>query len=55
MNDLRLIIENGYEEVEYYLESVSKEQFVADVKELMKKQADKGVIEQAIKKLQELL
>jgi len=55
MNDLKWIIENGDEEIEYYLENVTKEQFVADVKELMKKQTDKSAIEEAIKRLQELL
>ena len=55
MNDLKWIIENGNEEIEYYLEKVTKEQFKADVKELIKKQSDKQVIKEAIKRLEQLL
>ena len=55
MNDLKWIIENGDEEIDYYLENVTKEQFKADVKELIKKQADKQVIKEAIKRLEQLL
>ena len=55
MNDLKWIIENGDAEIEYYLENVTKEQFIADVKELMKKQTNKAAIKEAINKLQELL
>jgi translation initiation factor RLI1 len=63
MNDLQWIIESGDSEIEYYLENVTRKQFVLDVKELMKKQVnelmkkqvEKTVIEDTIKRLQELL
>lgn len=54
-NDLKWIIENGNEEIEEYLGNVTTTQFVIDVKELLKKQADKSAIEEAIKRLQELI
>jgi hypothetical protein len=54
-NDLKWIIENGTDEVDYYLENVTTVQFIMDVKELLKKQADKSAIEEAVKRLQELL
>ena len=55
MNDLKWIIENGDEEIECYLENVTKKQFKADVKELIKKQADKQAIKETIKRLEQLL
>jgi len=54
-NDLKWIIEEGIDEVDYYLETVTSIQFIEDVKELIKKQADKSAIEEAIKRLKELL
>jgi len=55
INDLKKIIEDGIEEVDYYLETVTTIQFIKDVKELLKRNADKSAIEEAIKRLQELL
>ena len=54
-NDLKWVIENGTDEVDYYLENVTTSQFILDVKELLKKQSDKSAIQEAIKKLQELV
>ena len=55
MNDIKWIINNGNEEIEYYLENVTKEQFVLDVKELIKRQSSKDAIKEATSRLQELL
>lgn len=55
MNDLKWIIESGTDEIDFYLGEVTSEQFIADVKELIKRKADKSAIEEAIKRLQELL
>jgi hypothetical protein len=54
MNDLKWIIESD-EEIDFYLENVTKDQFIADVKELIRKQSDKGAIKEAIEQLQQLL
>jgi len=53
-NDLDWIIQDN-EELNCYLENVTNEQFVADVKALIAKSADKQVLKEAIKKLQELI
>jgi hypothetical protein len=54
-NDLKWVIEQGSDEVDYYLENVTTVQFIQDVKALLKKQADKSAIKDAIKKLEELI
>ena len=54
-NDLIWIIEQPDEELDFYLEDVTREQFRLDVKELMKKLSDKEAIREAIKRLSELL
>lgn len=54
-NDLLKIIEAGDLEIDFYLSEVSKEQFVKDVKALVSKVSDKGAIQLAIDKLNELL
>ena len=54
-NDLIWIIEQPDEELDFYLEEVTKEQFRLDVKELMKRLSDKEAIQEAIKRLSELL
>jgi len=54
-NDLKFIIEQGSDEVDYYLENVTTVQFIQDVKAILKKQADKSAIKDAIKKLEELI
>jgi hypothetical protein len=55
MNDLELIIYKSDEEINFYLEEVTAKQFKADVIEILKKQADKQVIKEAIKRLEQLL
>jgi hypothetical protein len=55
-NDLSWIVEHQEEgEVEDYLSEVTADQFVIDVKALIRKNADKSAISDAIKRLQELL
>lgn len=54
-NDLKWVIDNGNDEVDYYLENVTTEQFINDVRELMKKNTTKTVIQEAISNLQKYL
>ena len=54
-NDLKWIIENTPDEVDYYLETVTNEQFVLDVKKLIVKSTNTDVVRETIKKLEELL
>jgi hypothetical protein len=54
-NDLKWIIENGEGEIDYYLSTVSQDQFIYDVKTLIKRQTDKDVIKRAIQSLKEYL
>jgi hypothetical protein len=54
-NDLLWIIEQSNEEIDFYLSDVTNEQFIKDVKELMKRINDKEPIREAIKRLSELL
>jgi len=54
------VIEKSNEEIDYYLEDVSVEQFKQDVRELAKMNTDKQIISEMIisemiKKLQEML
>jgi len=49
------IVEKSNEEVSYYLEDVSVEQFKKDVQELAKMNTDKQIISEMIKKLQTML
>mgnify|MGYP000998487077 CR=1 FL=1 len=50
-----LIYNKDHDEIDFYLGEVTSEQFIADVKELIKRQTDKSAIDEAIKRLQELL
>lgn len=54
-NDLKWIIDNGKDEVDYYLENVTSEQFITDVRELMKLNTTKTVIQEAISNLQKYI
>jgi hypothetical protein len=49
------VIEKSNEEISYYLEDVSVEQFKKDVLELAKMNTDKQIISEMIKKLQAML
>ena len=49
------VIEKSNEEITYYLEDVSVEQFKKDVLELTKMNTDKQFISQIIKTLQDLI
>jgi len=53
-NLLELIFKDN-ETISNYLEDVAVEQFIVDVKNLLKNNNDKQIIEEAIKKLQALL
>jgi hypothetical protein len=55
MEDLLELIEKDQETISNYLEDVSVEQFIEDVKTLLRNSSDKVIIEQAIKRLQSLL
>ena len=49
------VVEKSNEEISYYLEDVSVEQFKKDVKELAIMNTDKQIISKMIKKLQAML
>ena len=49
------VVEKSNEEISYYLEDVSVEQFKKDVKELAIMNTDKQIISEMIKKLQTML
>lgn len=49
------VVEKSNEEISYYLEDVSVEQFKKDVQELAKMNTDKQIISEMIKKLQAML
>ena len=49
------VVEKSNEEISYYLEDVSVEQFKKDVKELAIMNTDKQIISEMIKKLQAML
>lgn len=49
------VVEKPDEEITWYLEDVSIEQFKKDVQELAKMNTDKQIISQMIKKLQAML
>jgi hypothetical protein len=49
------VVEKSNEEISYYLEDVSVEQFKKDVLELAKMNTDKQLISEMIKKLQSML
>ena len=49
------VVEKSNEEISYYLEDVSVEQFKNDVLELAKMNTDKQLISEMIKKLQAML
>jgi len=49
------VVEKSNEEIGYYLEDVSVEQFKNDVLELAKMNTDKQLISEMIKKLQAML
>ena len=54
-NDLKWIVANGKDEIEYYLENVTPEQFSSDVQKLISSTQDKEAIQEAINYLQKLL
>lgn len=54
-NPIEKAIEEGESELDFYLGEVTKEEFVTHVKELKKKYANKGAIEEAINQLKKLL
>ena len=54
INDLKWIVENGKDEIEYYLENVTPEQFLSDVQKLISSTQDKEAIQKAINYLQNL-
>jgi hypothetical protein len=53
--DILELITKDKEEISQYLGDVPVEDFIEDVKNLIRKTSDKGVIEIAIEKLKELL
>jgi len=55
MNDLKWIVANGKDEIEYYLENVTPEQFSNDVQKLISSTQDKEAIQEAINYLQKIL
>lgn len=55
MSDLEWTINKVADEINDFLSEVRSGQFIADVKEFIKKQQDNAEIKQAIEKLQELL
>lgn len=55
MEDLAKLIYEDRDIINVYLEEVTAEQFIEDVKNLIKNSHEKEVIKQAIKKLQELI
>lgn len=54
-NPIEKAIRGGKEEIEYYLVDVSPDDFIAHVQALKKSYVDKGVVESAIRTLQNLL
>ena len=49
------VVEKSNEEISWYLEDVSVEQFKKDVKELANMNTDKHIVSEMIKKLQKML
>lgn len=55
MNELEKALKAGEEPVNWYLESVSTQQFIADVKQYAASMADKGAVAKARDMLNEFL
>ena len=54
-NDLMWVIDNGENEIDYYLENVTSEQFAKDVREILKKSIDKELVKNIINDLNKYL
>lgn len=55
MEDLAKLIHEDRDIIDVYLSETTTEQFIEDVKNLIKNSHEKEIIKQAIKKLQELI
>lgn len=54
-NDLKWIVDNGEDEIDYYLSDVTMEQFKKDVYELIRKSSDKELVKNIIEDLNKYL